>query len=263
LSPRSSPVLVWTGRSLLVWGGSSGDSAAPLALRDGATLADGEAWQPTTENPWGHPGAVGTWDGVHLVVLAKNGGAVYDANGTKTWTDLPRLPNENGGGFRAVAALNGRVYGLVTSGAGDTVGIAQLAAANDSWLMRATTTNGASASAFSLVPHGGGLDLWADGVRRARYDPARDTWDDSDALTVPAGFDAPRVIAMRGGVVVVDSGGSRGPALLDPATGSWRNLTDGAVTIGAGSTAVTTDNRLIVWGGEQHPGVWAWNLPPR
>ncbi|MGZ6998083.1 MAG: hypothetical protein ACXVLZ_07645 [Acidimicrobiia bacterium] len=263
LSPRSTPVMVWTGRSLLVWGGYQGDPVGPLALRDGASLTDGGSWEPTTENQWGHPGSVGAWAGDRLVVLAKNGGAEYDAFGTKTWTDLPRLPDERGGGFRAVAALDGRVYALVSSiaGSGDAVGIAQLDDTNGTWRMRATTSRGAEASTFSLVPGHGGLDLWADGVRRAHYDPERDAWRSGDGLRVPGGFVTPRVVTVGTSVAVVDAGGSQGPAVLDPATGRWTSLTGGDRTVGAGSTAASTGDRFVVWGGQQNPGVWAWTLP--
>jgi hypothetical protein len=258
LSSRSTPVLVWTGRSLLVWGGQRGDATAPLALQDGATLTDGRRWEPTTQNRWGHPGGVGTWAGDRLVVLAKNGGASYDP-ATKTWTDLPRLPDEHGG-FRAVATLDGHVYGLVTSTAG-TVRIARLDDADRGWSMGATTSRGATASGFSLVPDGRGLDLWADGVRRAHYDPDRDAWQDGDDVTVPSGFDTPRVVGVGASVAVVDAGGARGPALFDPSSGTWTDLTGGEATAGAGSTMVSAGDRLVVWGGERNPGVWAWTLP--
>lgn len=192
LSARSSPVLAWTGRSLIVWGGLQGDpNAVPFALLDGVAYDPDSAWTRITRNQWGHPGAVGTSANGRLVVLAKTGGGEYLPD-TNRWRDLPRLPGTTGG-FVAIAASNGSVFGLVAPFTGDdSLEIARLDAPADHWQMLAGTTKGATASSFDLIERNGGLDLWADGRRVARYDIERNTWESGDGLTVPDGCSARR-----------------------------------------------------------------------
>lgn len=262
LRARSSPVLAWTGRSLVVWGGYRGDpGGVPEALLDGAAFDDHGTWATITHNQWGHPGAIGTWAGDRLVVLAKNGGAEYRPD-TMRWRDLPRLPEPGSGGFVAVGAANGSVYGLIASFSGlhDSVAIARLDPSATRWQLLATTTRGATASSFDLVGRDSGLDLWADGRRVAHYDIGRDTWGPGDGLTVPDGFGMPVVTQVGATVAVVDGGGAQAPAVFDPASARWLTLPGGAATVGPGTTATGAGDRLFLWGGEAHPRVWRWDI---
>ncbi len=262
LSARSAPVLAWTGRSLMVWGGYRGEpTGVPEALLDGAEYPAAGTWTPIRPNQWGHPGAVGVWAGDRLVVLAKNGGAEYDAVGARAWRLLPELV-PSAGSFVAVAESGGTVYGLVTGlmGPSDSIGIARLDGGAKVWRLMARTRLGGRASSFSLIERAGRLDLWADGMRVAQYHVAGNAWAEADGLTVPEGFAQPLVTKVGETVATVDGGGAQGPAVLDPSTNRWWSLPGGAATTSAGSTAIGAGDRLFVWGGQANPGTWTWDL---
>lgn len=262
LSARSSPVVAWTGRSLLVWGGYRGDpSGVPEALLDGAEYSADGRWSSIKRNQWGHPGAVGVWNRDRLVVLAKNGGAEYRAEGTEAWRSLPELAPGTGG-FVAVAASRGSVYGLLSGLAGPngSIGLARLDPGAKTWRVLAQTTRGVEASSFSLIASAGSVDLWADGRRAARYNVERDAWEPGDGVAVPGGFARPLVTTVGRTVAAVDEGGARGPAILDPSTNQWLSLPGGAATTSAGAVAIGSDSHLYVWGGQGNPGTWAWDV---
>jgi N-acetylneuraminic acid mutarotase len=107
LPPRMQPVVAWTGKQLIVWGGQSGP--------EGRTLhSDGASYDPTTKT-WttlspapmsARVDASAVWTGTELVIWGgyvdlsstlsirvTNSGAAYNPS-TRTWRALPKSPLE-------------------------------------------------------------------------------------------------------------------------------------------------------------------------
>lgn len=74
LSPRAFPLIAWTGREAVIFGGSQvpGDGKVVHVLDDGGVYDPVEgAWRPMAEPPFEPPlaGPVGTWTGSELLVV--------------------------------------------------------------------------------------------------------------------------------------------------------------------------------------------------
>ena len=158
LSARAGHALVWTGRTLIVWGGYGGPG--------GEALDDGAAYDPATGSweripPAPLPGrayAAATWTGTEMVVWGGasqaggfggglSDGAAYDPE-ARRWRILDHSPLEPR--VRAVATWTGKEV-LVVAG---------------------TPVQDGAATSNSQVPAGAAPRV----IGGAAYDPATDRW---------------------------------------------------------------------------------------
>lgn len=221
-SARSAHTAVWTGSSMLVWGGRV---AAGAYLSSGAAYTpDSDTW--ATLSPIGAPSAraghTAAWTGSELLIWGGSGAEQYVATGGRF-----NLSAQSWRSISTNGAPDGR-SGHVAAWTGS----------------RMLVWGGLNASG-----------LLADG---ALYDPAANTWSTLGATTPPA----PRMNATAvwtGDRLLVWGGeGELGPLgsgaqllFADGSPAAWSPLSAaGAPSARSGHTAVWTGSRLLVWGGQ-------------
>ncbi|MFP5317000.1 MAG: Kelch repeat-containing protein [Acidimicrobiia bacterium] len=279
LEGRDSPASVWTGKELLVWGGSgrTGD------LADGAAYDPArDRWRPLAPSPLtprAAPGAV--WTGREMVVWGGRdaGGARYDPEADR-WEPLP--PSGAAAWARPVAAWTGAEV-LVWSSADGDGAVAPSGRAYDparnAWRPLPpgplTARSGVAAvwTGRELLIWGGDnpeIEYFADG---AAYDPTADRW-----RPLATGRVSPRsnMLAVWTGSEMLVWGGLGNPdveqvrpglsrnspfldplasvpladgAAYDPATDRWRRLEDTTLLARAYPLGAWDGQRLLVWGG--------------
>jgi hypothetical protein len=129
---RGLPTVVWTGRELVVWGGSMIVHHRPSDYD--MSLRDGYAYRPATDEwrllpaaPIGAWGAVGAWDGRLVLVwggeatsnqgrerFVQNQGAAYDP-ATNAWSRLPQAPIPGTHSWDLTGAWTGRELVIVVT----------------------------------------------------------------------------------------------------------------------------------------------------
>ncbi|HEV2757403.1 MAG TPA: hypothetical protein VG318_16680 [Actinomycetota bacterium] len=250
LAPRSTPASAWTGRELIVWGGtpSGGDGS----LLDGASydVTAGE-WTKLPRSPLRTSlGRTAIWTGTEMILWggevgdgshdAPDTGAAYDP-ATRKWRRLPQAPYWSLASHVAVwTGTEMIVWGGVTPDA-------DAAAAYDP-----ATNRWRSLPAGPMGGRHGAAGVWADdrlivwggrsedrsaleGPEAAAYDPAAGAWTAiSDS---PLGNVDVVVTAWTGTEMIVAGGFSktevpRGGAAYDPAAGTWREIADVPVAAG-------------------------------
>ena len=216
LGARDRTATVWTGKELLVWGGTSSDR--PLA--DGAAYDPAkDRWRPIAASPLA-PRAepVAVWTGQAMVVWSGTNavdGALYDP-AADTWRKLAPSPLEAREG--ATAAWTGKEV-LIWSGAASSL----------------------SASGGVALPDG------------AAYDPARDAWRRLPASPL-AGRVAPSSV-WTGQELVIWGGNPGQPqvfgdgAAYNPASDAWRPIAAAPVASRAGALTVWNGTEMVLWGG--------------
>jgi N-acetylneuraminic acid mutarotase len=104
IAPRGGAVVVWTGRELIIWGGSSGAHGSQLHADGAAYDPSTNTWRKLPPSPLGAlSDASGVWTGKEMVVFGgyddeslgafrvTNDAAAYDPS-TNTWRMLPAAP---------------------------------------------------------------------------------------------------------------------------------------------------------------------------
>jgi hypothetical protein len=222
--------MVWTGSTMLVWGGSSA----------GATLNDGAAFDPVTTSwsPIAVP-AISTrqqhstvWAGSQMIVWGGYGagaaladGGMYDP-ATDSWTVIPSaLPNAPAARWDASAVWTGTRM-LVWGG-------------------------------------GGPAGNFGDG---GIFDPATGTWTaiPAGSPNAPPALDYGHIAVWTGSRMIVwgTASGRNWGAAFDPSTGTWTAIPTGAPSEPSPRSspfAVWTGSRMIVWGGR---AAYTFNHPP-
>lgn len=246
---RSSPASAWTGRELLVWGGSSADRV-DVPRDDGAGYdprADRWRLLPAAPIP-GRTQASAVWTGHEFIVWGgfdtptpphvTGDGAAYDPAANR-WRPLPASPLEPRAG--AVAVWTGREV-IVIGGR-------------------------------SAVPTGGSNE-YADA---AAYDPVRNSWRRLPPVPVPDGHDLWAPLAVWTGdqllvwwpwnhTEVLPGGGIRGTYGYDllrynPAAEQWDLLPDPDTPPGLGHP-VWTGRDVIVAGAQVFRGGFGGPVSP-
>jgi hypothetical protein len=230
LTPRSYQVEVWTGRELIVWGGSTG-------LRS-AALADGAAFNPKT-GTWrrlsvspltAREDAIGMWTGTRLLVVAgkRDNTALTDAAtydpAADTWKQLAPMPKRAAAVDPRLAVWTGQRLLL------PSVGIAYNPADNQ-W------------STIAPIP-----------ANRIVFRAA--LWTGHDVI-------------MIGAEAVTANSGPPPPVVglaYDPATDRWRDLPPSGLSTSA--VAATWDGTRVVvvndvLGASYQPANNTWTLLPR
>lgn len=235
LSPRGASTVIWTGKELLVWGGTmDAPSATPGEMR-WFSQSDGARYDPVT-NTWRRMSTVGAPDGKYRAIWTGKELLVWSAS-PEAYQQSQHTPGHPGARYNPAA---------------------------DTW--RPMSAVGAPpASAMAAVWTGTQLLVWgAANGQDARYDPVTDTWTPMSMVNAPT----PRISAMVtwtgrqmlvwGGCCAPPHSGHGGfdvdGGLYDPRTDTWTPIGDanGAVAPESYATA-WTGSQLVVWGGCCNP----------
>lgn len=284
LSARASPIALWIGDSVLLWGGDAGNGTNDV-LGDGARWSAGSGWSgvSTTDQPSPRSGASAVWDPADGYVIAwggrtafggpAKGGARYHA-ATDSWKAIADGPLQARRGHSAVwDPVHARM--IVWGGISDASsfperGGAAYDPATDTWTpIPDAPIRRKDHVAFWDASHGRMLVLFGeDGVwpgprsDGAAWEPSTSTWSlVSDAsisgYPIATGYAA----AFGDGKVWVVGGNGEGDGKLtlrgaryDPATDAWSRLADTLVAR-TGHTAAWLDG-LLVWGGQAPQSQW-------
>lgn len=227
LSGRSLHTAVWTGREMVVWGGTLDGDTTDGAAYDPAT----DTWRELAPAPLPARAAhTAVWTGREMVVWGGIGidgvpsadGAAYDP-AADTWRPV------------ATATLDGRTQnGIVWDGE------------------RVLVWGGAGAA--------GAGSAYADG---AAWDPQADAWTPLPPAPIEGRF-AP--VAVWTGRRMVVWGGIDAQLFTDGATyhpgqGTWRLLPNAPVDSPSRYPGVWTGRQMIVWAGRHDPSAAALDLP--
>jgi len=282
LEARDSPASVWTGRELVVWGGTG---ASGIALADGAAYDPArDRWRPVAASPLSarsRPGAV--WTDQEVLVWGGSGGpdgARYDPDADR-WEPLPAVATPAWASPSAV--WTGSEMVVVASADGDGLVPVESRAydpGRNTWRILARPPLGLR-DAPAAVWTGGELVVWGgyageedryldDG---AAFNPATNTW-----RPLPPAPVAPRsdMLAVWTGAEMLVWGGLGHPdpsedrpglsrtspfrdptatvpladgAAYDPATGRWRAIEGTSLLARAYPLGAWDGRRLLVWGG--------------
>lgn len=279
---RAGSACVWTGRQVLLWGGST-------PRKDGcaiSTTADGAAWTPTHrgEGSWTPMAAAPLearsfahfwWTGAGAVLVGGQDlwaacesrpagrldvGLFTPDDGAGSWRRLPDLPWPTGTTVAASTWARDRVLAWAPA-----VGAWSLGLADPSWSplpappLEVPAT--ATADVHSCWTGSRWLVLgrvWPDprGTEPAvdvglAYDPVREVWDVLD----PGPLTATNAVAVWSGTRLFGFDPLEGLSSLDPGTGRWTATAAGpldelgAYSSDGGPVLAWTGTDVLVWGG--------------
>ncbi len=284
---RSGWTGVWTGSSLIVWGGS--DATTGTVFGDGARLdlAAGR-WTPvgTLNAPSPRSGHAAVWTGTEMIVWGGydglgddpylGDGGRYDSL-TDTWrpVSMQGAPGARSGHTAVWTGSEmiiwGGKFGLSDTSWVSSTG-ARYAPALDAWTTLPTTGAPSARRSHTAVWTGADMIVWggayhdpfdpsADALLSdgARYSPDSNNWIalSYSGLAARAGHTA--VWAPEGGEMLVWGGYGANGALTNgsryrPAVNGWYpTATSGVPERRSGHTAVWTGAEMIVWGGSGSP----------
>lgn len=246
IPPRLDAATVWTGREMIVWGGSSGGWAGEREefYRDGAAYDPRlHRWRTLADSPLVSQGAYAVWTGQEMLVwggcrissgilTVTNEGAAYNP-ATDTWRPLPPAPISSG--LNPVVAWTGREM-LVLGGRP----------------LAAKIGDRPSPSAINSRY-----------TQTGAYDPVTNRW--RMLATRPGHGDRPLTSVWTGKSLLLwtvrdwpgtrygrtdEQVSTRRLWVLDPAENRWTDRLSGAVPRAlANASAHWTGDRAIVWGG--------------
>jgi N-acetylneuraminic acid mutarotase len=266
---REGHTAVWTGSSMVVWGGYGG---APGDLAGGAVYDPaGDSWTATatTGAPAARDSHTAVWTGTKMIVwggwaanVALDTGGVYDP-ATDTWTATSTAGAPSPRVWHTAVWTGSKmiVWGgmnLATHTYLDTGGIYD--PATDTWTPVSTAGAPAARRFHSAVWTGSKMIVWggigADMYETGGiYDPATNTWTPTSTSGAPvrrishtAVWTGSKMIVWGGLEYFSTAIGTGG--VYDPATNTWAaTSTSGAPVSRRDQTAVWTGSRMIVWGG--------------
>jgi uncharacterized delta-60 repeat protein len=265
-SARGGQTAIWTGSEMIVWGGSSGASGAPL--NTGAKYNPStDSWTPisTTNAPSARGVHTAVWTGSEMIVWggyyssALNTGGRYNPT-TDTWiaTNIYNAPaRENHtavwtGSEMIVWGGDNIVNKLDTGG--------RYNSGTDSWVATNIINRPTKRTSHTGVWTGSKMVVWGgwSGENLLNtggiYDPGTNSWAASSVTGAPSTRYLHTAVWTGGEMIVW--GGAGGPYLntggrYNPGTNNWTATS----TINAPSgrdyfTTVWTGGEMIVWGGE-------------
>ncbi len=262
-SARYAHTAVWTGSTMIVWGGTCGSPVQSGSIYDPAS----DSWTstPTVNAPAARLWHTAVWTGSEMIVWGGrltptgtplgDGGRFSPATGTWVPTETYPAPRSRHGvawtGAEMIVwgGLNQRT-GLLNDGG-------RYDPALNHWSAMSTAGGPGAVEYSTMVWTGteaivwGGRDSAGPTSLGARYNPASDSW------TATNGADAPsarylhsavwtgRKMIVWGGASAFNTGGQ-----YDPVTNSWSPTSPtGAPSARYFHTAIWTGSRMIVWGG--------------
>lgn len=240
LSPRTGQLEVWTGRELIVWGGTPSCDGSCGPVDDGAAYNPAtHRWRMLPPSPLSSRSDAGAvWTGSEMVVIGGEGhsgesldnAAAYD-EATNTWTRLPSPPIA---GEQVIDALwTGRQV-VVLSGVGaDAVALSRYEMtafdpATNAWAMLPALPTRRGTAGLTLAWTGRQLIAWI-------------TWQRTSGC----------------GKGCIETSEAQAGYALSVRTTRWRDLGKPPLQTGGAFTAWTGSN-LLVMGGEYCP----WSCPP-
>jgi N-acetylneuraminic acid mutarotase len=276
-SPRRFHTAIWSGQSMVIWGGAQGDFKNYLAT--------GGRYDPATDT-WTTTATVGAptsrvwhtsvWTGTEMVVwggrtlglysFLRTGGR-YDPL-TDSWTPMttenaPAPREEHTAVWTGDAMI---VWGGYFAPLGWPVNGGVYHPATDTWT--AMSTIGAPAWRFRHAAVWTGTEMLISGgsyqakyqIAGGRYNPATNTWLPMATAGSPSARDFPTAVWTGNSMIVwggqtddvyqrLSSGGR-----YDPSTDSWTpTSTANGPAARFAHSAVWTGNEMIVWGGRNGP----------
>lgn len=266
---RQHASVVWTGTSMIVWGGQP-VGAPPL---DGGARYDPalDAWTPVTRS--GAPAArerhTAVWTGSRMIVWGGRGATGYLAGGgsydptADAWTPIATsgAPSPRGGHTAVWTGSRMVVWG----GTDDTQRFdtgGRYDPASNTWSSTRLTQAPSPRVEHTAVWTGstmivwGGVDFAGDPLGDgARYDPAADAWSGMASNGAPVARSGHAAVWCASRMVIWGGAGANGfensGSRYDPATNKWFAMTTTAApTARADVAAVSTGTRMVVWGGD-------------
>ncbi len=240
LLPSQDSDVIWTGRSILVFGGSGCGAAWVCPIAESLQPATGQVTSLSLQGaPSFRAGATSMWTGTKMVVWEGHGlqqtatvwyadGAMYDP-ASDTWTPMSPAPGPNSVYLDPGAVWTGSQM-LVWGGLQGSPGPASNA----------------------VVAPPSGLS----------YDPSHDAWAALPSQGQPSSrgghvalWDGTEMIVWGGAAYDASQGGydTMHPfadgAAYNPATHAWRPISSAPATGLFNATAVWTGTEMLVWGG--------------
>jgi hypothetical protein len=252
LSPRVQPASAWTGRELLIWGGT--DIRWERLFADGAAYnPETETWRRLPEAPIDARAPLAAWTGDELLVWGTavrvdprpRDGAAYDPE-TNEWRTIADAPIEL---TDATAVWTGRemvVFGAALQGGNFPETETAIAAAYDPerarWRRLPDSTLSPQASTAAWV--GEELVAWDYGSRTATYDPRADEWSALPDVPLDSGECSPESVAV-GDWILGEYCGQL--ARYDSVARRWSDLT-GTEFVGSSFELVAADPVVLLLG---------------
>jgi hypothetical protein len=169
---RGSPIVVWSGTEMIVFGGGTFDAAGEHPVLDGAAYDPAtDRWRALPPAPLSGGATVGGWLADRLVVVTNDAAAAYDP-GSNSWAELPPAPIRPD--WRTAVVAADRLV-VIAFGDGATPPVQEAT-------LDPTTWTWASAD-LRVDPLNAGTDFIAAGDRvlslstGMTFDPVTRTWD--------------------------------------------------------------------------------------
>ena len=219
---RAGHSAVWTGTTMIVWGGD--DPNAPARFK-----ADGAAFDPKT-NTWSALNA----GGVPLSHRSQHS-AVWSGSEVIVW-----------GGFNGTFLGNGAKYNP-QSGASSSIASSHLSARGG---------HSAVWTGTEMIVWGGSISAFVGARDGAIYNPATNQWRYMSSVGAPSARTGHAVLWTGKKMIVWGGANPAGPVFLndggvyDPATDTWSPLAQTSAPIARDyPTAVQVDSKLVIMGG--------------
>jgi N-acetylneuraminic acid mutarotase len=261
---RRYHVAVWTGSSMIVWGGWNGIT---IWTTGGRYDPVSDTWTPTSTTgvPSGRLNASAVWTGSRMVIWGAgfNTGGRYDP-ATDTWTatstvNAPAARTEQ----RAVWTGSRMIVWGGFSGTNYFTAGGQYDPVADTWTATSTVNVPAGRRFHAAAWTGSKMIVWGGAASTGGpinsggvYDPVADTWTATSTTGAPsARYDHTAVWTGRSVVVWGGYNGAFNGYLgdggrYDPATDTWATVSlTGAPTPRRLHFGVWTGSEMIVWGG--------------
>lgn len=273
-SARMNHTAVWTGTTMIVWGGDNGGAY----LGDGSRYtASTNTWSATSNTgaPTARNGHTAVWTGTEMIVWGGYGGTGWVNTGarynptTNVWTGTTTTgaPSARSRHSAIWTGTHMIVWGGWTAGGGGDAGDgASYDPVSNTWTALSTSSDpgdrrwhtGTLAGTRMVVWGGetGGGTAQGDGKR---YDLAADSWANVSTTGDPAA--RARHTAVWTGTYVVLWGGDDGDSAgifgvpladggrYDPAADTWTATAASTLAARARHTAVWSGTRVLIWGG--------------
>ena len=267
-SARESHTAVWTGTTMIVWGGSDGTELNTGGRYDPST----DTWAATSTAanvPSGREFHTAVWTGTQMVVWGGSDGAVAglatggrynpSADGwlaTSTGANTPSARSYHTAVWTGTEMI---VWGGVGAGIGNSGG--RYNPSTDGWTATSTGANTPAARyGHTAVWTGTEMIIWGGnaGTGGGRYNPVKDAWVPTGTGTgVPSGRGGNTAV-WTGTEMIVWGGENATPFLNDggrysPSTDTWTATSTGANVPSPRifHYAVWTGAEMIVWGGRE------------
>jgi N-acetylneuraminic acid mutarotase len=283
---RSGHTAVWTGKEMIIWGGSSGGTYLTTGGRYNPAT---DTWSETRTSPVGRQNHTAVWTGTEMIIWGGTNGGGPLATGSRynpasnTWrvvssTNAPSARSSHTAVWTGTVML---LWGGDIGGGQVTNTGGMYDPATDTWTTIPTTGAPNARSGHSAVWTGSQMIIWGgqttstDFDTGARYDPASQVWNDTPINNVPIAR-AGHAAVWTGSEMIVWGGSASGQATdsggrYNPVTDLWTATSisnSPAPSTNVSAARVWTGTEMIVWtsamssnaGGRYNPQEDHWTL---